>query len=109
MSKDDEKRIGDENHPKILQAFGGEYNDPALQGYVKSLGQLLAASSELPDRKWTFTLLDSDVTNAFALPGGYVYVTRGLLSLAETEGQLAAVIGHEIGHVTARQIGRAHV
>jgi predicted Zn-dependent protease len=108
MSKDDEKRIGDENHPKILQAFGGEYNDPALQGYVKSLGQLLAASSELPDRKWTFTLLDSDVTNAFALPGGYVYVTRGLLSLAETEGQLAAVIGHEIGHVTARHGAQRH-
>ena len=102
MSKDDEKRIGDENHPKILKEFGGEYNDPELKSYVKSLGQVLAASSELPDIKWTFTLLDSDVTNAFALPGGYVYVTRGLLSLAETEGQLAAVIGHEIGHVTAR-------
>ncbi len=102
MSKDDEKRIGDENHPMILKQFGGEYDDPDLKSYVKSLGQVLAASSELPDIKWTFTLLDSDVTNAFALPGGYVYVTRGLLSLAETEGQLAAVIGHEIGHVTAR-------
>jgi len=102
MSEDDEKRIGDENHPKILKQFGGEYNDPNLKSYVKSLGSVLAASSELPNIKWTFTLLDSDVTNAFALPGGYVYVTRGLLSLAETEGQLAAVIGHEIGHVTAR-------
>ncbi len=102
MSQADEKRIGDENHPKILQQFGGPYNDPELQNYVKSLGNVLAASSELPNIKWTFTLLDSEVTNAFALPGGYVYVTRGLLSLAESEAQLAAVIGHEIGHVTAR-------
>lgn len=102
MSQADEKRIGDENHPKILKEFGGPYNDPELQNYVRSLGDVLAASSELPNIKWTFTLLDSDVTNAFALPGGYVYVTRGLLSLAENEAQLAAVIGHEIGHVTAR-------
>lgn len=102
MSQADEKKIGDENHPKILKQFGGAYNDPALQSYVNSLGQTLAATSELPNVRWTFTLLDSDVTNAFALPGGYVYVTRGLLSLAENEAQLAAVIGHEIGHVTAR-------
>lgn len=102
MSSAEEKRVGDENHPKILQQFGGEYDNPELQSYVKSLGRVLAASSELPNIKWTFTLLDSDVTNAFALPGGYVYVTRGLVSLAESEAQLAAVIGHEIGHVTAR-------
>ena len=102
MSQADEKRVGDENHPKILKEFGGAYDDPALQNYITSLGQLLAASSELPNIKWTFTLLDSPVTNAFALPGGYVYITRGLLSLAEDEDQLAAVMGHEIGHVTAR-------
>ncbi len=108
MSQADEKRVGDENHPKILKQFGGAYDDPALQAYVTSLGQVLAASSELPSLKWTFTLLDSDVTNAFALPGGYVYVTRGLLSLAESEAQLSAVIGHEIGHVTARHGARRH-
>jgi len=108
MSQADEKRIGDENHPKILAEFGGAYDDPALQSYVSSLGELLAASSELPNIKWTFTLLNSDVTNAFALPGGYVYVTRGLLSLAENEAQLSAVIGHEIGHVTARHGARRH-
>lgn len=108
MSQSDEKRIGDENHPKILKQFGGAYEDPELRAYVSSLGQVLAASSELPNIKWTFTLLDSDVTNAFALPGGYVYVTRGLLALAETEAQLAAVIGHEIGHVTARHGAQRH-
>ena len=106
MSQADEKRVGDENHPKILKEFGGAYDDAELQSYVTSLGQVLAASSELPNIKWTFTLLDSDVTNAFALPGGYVYVTRGLVSLAESEAQLAAVIGHEIGHVTARHSAR---
>lgn len=108
MSQSDEKRVGDENHPKVLKQFGGAYDDPELQSYVKSLGQVLAASSELPNIKWTFTLLDSDVTNAFALPGGYVYITRGLVSLAETEAQLAAVIGHEIGHVTARHGAQRH-
>ncbi|MEQ9125302.1 MAG: M48 family metalloprotease, partial [Alphaproteobacteria bacterium] len=106
MSQADEKRVGDENHPKILKEFGGAYDDPELQSYVTSLGQVLAASSEMPNIKWTFTLLDSHITNAFALPGGYVYVTRGLVSLAESEAQLAAVIGHEIGHVTARHSAR---
>lgn len=108
MSPSDEKRIGDENHPHILREFGGAYDDPKLQAYVKSLGDVLAASSELPNIKWTFTLLDSEITNAFALPGGYVYVTRGLVSLAESEAQLAAVIGHEIGHVTARHSAQRH-
>lgn len=108
MSPAEEQRIGDENHPKIMKQFGGAYDDPKLQAYVTSLGNLLAASSEMPDAKWTFTVLDSDVTNAFALPGGYVYITRGLMTLAETEAQLAAVVGHEIGHVTARHSAQRH-
>ena len=62
----------------------------------------MAASSDQPDAEFTFTLLDSEVPNAFALPGGYVYITRGLLALAETEAEMAGVLGHEIGHVTAR-------
>lgn len=106
MSQADEKKVGRENHPKILEQFGGAYEDKALGNYVNSLGQRLAKQSELPNIGWTFTLLDSDVTNAFALPGGYVYVTRGLLALAENESQLAAVVGHEIGHVTARHGAR---
>ncbi len=102
MSQAEERQVGAENHPKVLEQFGGAYQDAGLRQYVDRVGQTLAAKSELPDIKWTFTLLDSDVTNAFALPGGYVYVTRGLLALAEDEDQLAAVVGHEIGHVTAR-------
>lgn len=102
MSPDDEIKIGAQEHQKILAQFGGPYQDKRIQAYVNDLGQRLAAESELPDLKWTFTVLDSDIINAFALPGGYVYISRGLMALADTEDQLAGVIGHEIGHVTAR-------
>lgn len=96
-----DQRAGDENHPKILAQFGGEVSDPALRAYVDGIGRRLAAQTEQPDARWTFTVLDSPVVNAFALPGGYVYVTRGLIALANDEAELAGVIGHEIGHVTA--------
>jgi predicted Zn-dependent protease len=102
MSPADEKRVGAEQHPQILEEFGGAYDDPQLGAYVASLGARLAAVSERPDLNFTFTILDSPVVNAFALPGGYVYVSRGLLALADNEAELAGVIGHEIGHVTAR-------
>jgi predicted Zn-dependent protease len=102
MSLQDGKEIGAEQHPKLLKQFGGEYDDPDLQRYVSSVGRLLAETSELPDLGWTFTVLNSPIVNAFALPGGYVYVSRGLVALAENEAQLASVLAHEIGHVTAR-------
>lgn len=96
-----DQRVGDQNHPKIVAQFGGEVQDAALKKYVRDIGNRLAAKSEQPNAKWTFTVLDSPVVNAFALPGGYVYVTRGLIALANSEAELAGVIGHEIGHVTA--------
>jgi predicted Zn-dependent protease len=102
LSPEREKQIGEQQHPLILQQFGGEYPDPELQAYVDRVGSQLAAASDLPDAEFTFTLLDTDVPNAFALPGGYVYITRGLLALAENEAEMAGVLGHEIGHVTAR-------
>ncbi len=102
MSPEDEVKVGAEEHQKILAQFGGTYQNAEIQAYVDRLGQQLAAKSELPELKWTFTVLDSEIINAFALPGGYVYISRGLLALADTEDQLAGVIGHEIGHVTAR-------
>jgi predicted Zn-dependent protease len=102
MSPADEIKVGAQEHQKVLAQFGGPYQDRKIQAYVNDIGQRLAAKSELPDLKWTFTVLDSDIINAFALPGGYVYVSRGLLALADTEDQLAGVLGHEIGHVTAR-------
>lgn len=102
MTPAQEKQIGAEQHPQIMQQFGGAYDDPALRAYVEEIGESLAAVSELPDLDFTFTLLNSEVANAFALPGGYVYITRGILALAENEAEVAGVLGHEIGHVTGR-------
>ncbi|MQA64841.1 MAG: M48 family metalloprotease [Alphaproteobacteria bacterium] len=102
MSAEEEQKIGDTEHPKLVAAFGGEVTDRDLVRYVDSVGQLLARASDLPNLKYTFTLLDSDMVNAFALPGGYVHVSRGLLALANSEAELAGVLAHEIGHVTAR-------
>lgn len=98
----DEKMIGLREHPKILAQFGGVYDDPSVAGYVASIGGRLAAATETPGLGFTFTLLNSPVVNAFALPGGYVYITRGLMALAQNEAELAGVLGHEIGHVVAR-------
>src|SRR5690606_32360043 len=77
MSEADEIAVGREQHPQIIAEFGGVYDDPEITAYVDSIGQFLASTSERPDLKFTFTVLDSPVVNAFALPGGYVYITRG--------------------------------
>ncbi len=98
-----ENQIGAEEHPKILTEFGGDYKDmPALNTYITSVGQFVAATAERQDVNYTFTVLNTADINAFALPGGYVYVTRGLLGLAVNEAEVAGVLGHEIGHVNAR-------
>jgi predicted Zn-dependent protease len=102
LSPEQEREVGAQEHPRVLQQFGGAYPDEELQAYVAAVGAQVAANSDLPDAAFTFTLLNSEIPNAFALPGGYVYITRGLLALAETEAEMAGVLGHEIGHVTAR-------
>jgi predicted Zn-dependent protease len=103
MSPQQEASLGAEEHPKILAEFGGAYDEkPNLNAYVNQLGQAVAANSERQDVEYTFTVLNSEEINAFALPGGYVYITRGLLTLANNEAEVAGVLGHEIGHVTAR-------
>ena len=101
MSEAQEISIGKENHPQILAEMG-EYKDAELQRYVKDLGQRLAKSSERPNLPWTFTVIDQPVVNAFAVPGGFIYITRGILGYLDSEAQLVGVLGHEIGHVTAR-------
>jgi predicted Zn-dependent protease len=101
MTTDEEIRIGRTQHPQILKEFGGRYETGTLGKYVDSIGQLLARTVERHDFKYTFTVLNSDIVNAFALPGGYVYITRGLLALAGSEAELAAVLAHELGHITA--------
>lgn len=102
MSRESEASIGAEQHAQIIKQYGGVYNNPKLQSYVNELGQKLARNTERPEVKYTFTLLDSPVVNAFALPGGYVYITRGLMAVANDEAELAGVLGHEIGHITGR-------
>lgn len=93
---------GRQAHEELLKADGGAYPDAKLQAYVSGVGQKLAANSHRAQLPWTFTVLDSPEVNAFALPGGYVYVTCGILAYMESEADMAGVIGHEIGHVTAR-------
>lgn len=104
LSKDDELKMGAEAAPQFTEQFGGEVPNAQLQAYVTRIGQKLAAGTEedFPSFPWEFTLLNSDVVNAFALPGGKVFITRGLARRMTNEAQLAGVLGHEIGHVTAR-------
>jgi predicted Zn-dependent protease len=101
LTEAQEISLGRQNDPKIRQQYG-VYNDPELQAYVQRMGERLAKKSHRPNLKYTFTVLDSDEVNAFALPGGYIYITRGILAYIQNEAELAAVLGHEIGHVTAR-------
>jgi len=101
VSAEKEAAAGAQAHPKITAAFGGVYDDPQIGLYVAQVAQKLAHASGRPV-SYRLTVLDSPVVNALALPGGYVYVTRGLLALAGDEAELASVLGHEIGHVDAR-------
>ncbi|MDA1091362.1 MAG: M48 family metalloprotease [Proteobacteria bacterium] len=108
MSRADELRIGAEEHPKMIKEFGGAYTDAKLRAYIKRTGLALARNSEVTDLPYTFTILNDDKVNAFALPGGYVYITRGLLALAGNEAEMAGVLAHEIGHVTARHTAQRY-
>jgi predicted Zn-dependent protease len=101
MSEPQEIAEGKKAHEQVLQEYTALKN-PKLQAYVNDIGQKLAKQSQRANLVWTFTVLDSPEINAFALPGGYVYVTRGIMAYMESEADLAGVIGHEIGHVTAR-------
>ena len=100
MSEKAQIKLGREQHQKVLAEMGA-YDDDAVQGYVTELGHKLALKSDWPKLEWTFTVVDTDDVNAFALPGGFVYISRGILPYLNSEAELAAVLGHEIGHVTA--------
>jgi len=88
-------------HPRILNTYGGEYSNPKLERMVAKVVGRLTVVSDNPNQTYRITILNSPNVNAFALPGGYVYVTRGLLALANDSAELAAVIAHEMGHITA--------
>ena len=89
-------------HQRILAAYGGVYNDPRLQATIEQTVERLVAASERPDLHYRVTMLNSQSINAFALPTGQLYVTRGLVALANDESELASVLAHEMGHVVAR-------
>jgi predicted Zn-dependent protease len=101
ISESQEIQLGLENDKAIVSEMG-LYDDDAMQAYIQELGQKLAARSERPDLNWTFRVIDDAVVNAFAVPGGYIYITRGILAHMNNEAELVSVVGHEIGHVTAR-------
>jgi len=101
LSEAQEVALGSQEHPNILSEYGAR-ETPALTRYVERVGEGLVRVSHRPHLTYHFTVLDSPILNAFALPGGYIYVTRGLLAELNNEAELAGVVGHEVGHVTAR-------
>ena len=107
LSEAEELAIGQQQDAEIRREMG-VYDDPALQRYVEDIGQQLARASHRPNLPWSFTIVDSPAINAFALPGGYIYLTRGILAYLDDEAELAGVLGHEIGHVTARHAAQAY-
>jgi predicted Zn-dependent protease len=112
VSADQEIAMGRDADRQVIATMG-LYDDPKIQDDVAVLGRKLAAKSERPNLPWTFRIVDDPVVNAFAVPGGFVYVTRGLMTHLNSEAELVAVLGHEIGHVTAKhgvtQMSRAQL
>jgi predicted Zn-dependent protease len=107
MSESQEIAIGQQVDVDIRREMG-VYDDPELQRYVADLGRRLAAVSHRPGLPWTFTVVDNAAINAFAAPGGYIYLTRGILAYMQDEAELVGVLGHEIGHVTARHAAQQY-
>ncbi len=107
MSEAQEIQLGQQADQQVRQEMG-LYNDPGLQEYIRSVGLKLARVSERPDLPWHFAVVDVPAVNAFALPGGYIYITRGILPFLDSEAQLAGVLGHEVGHVTARHAAQQY-
>ncbi|HEX6037895.1 M48 family metalloprotease [Longimicrobium sp.] len=101
VSEAQEIQLGQQSAQEVAQQIG-LVDDAALQQYVDGVGQRLARASERPNLPWRFQVVDDPTPNAFALPGGFIFVTRGMMDLMDSEAELAAVLGHEIGHVTAR-------
>lgn len=107
LSEQDEIRMGRNADPSVVESFG-LYDDPELASFLDQMGQEMAAISHRPHLTYTFRLLDGPVVNAFALPGGYVYFTRGILAHFNSVAECAGVLGHEIGHITARHSAKQY-
>jgi len=106
LSTSREISLGNQSAPQFTKQYGGEIPSETIRAYVADLGARLAAQSERAGLPWEFYVVDSSVVNAFALPGGKVFISRGMLSRLSNEAQLAGVLSHEIGHVTAKHIGQ---
>lgn len=106
ISESKELELGAQSAPQFIKQLGGEIPSDTIRRYVSKIGKKLAAISERPTLPWTFTVVDSKVLNAFALPGGHVFISRGLLAKLHDEAMLAGVLGHEVGHTTAQHIGQ---
>lgn len=102
VSTSEEISLGQQAFPRAVQQMGGEYGDPQLNEYVRRVGMKMAQVGQRPDLPYQFKVVNDSTPNAFALPGGFVAISRGLLAALENEAQLAAVLGHELGHVAAR-------
>lgn len=105
MSEQQEVSLGAGLHKQIIKKYR-PYNNAALQAYVNQIGQMLASKSHRNNIRYHFLVVDDPSINAFALPGGYIYITRGLMAYLNSEAELAGVLAHEIGHVTARHSAR---
>ncbi|MFV0591776.1 MAG: M48 family metalloprotease [Draconibacterium sp.] len=101
VSEEQEIAMGAQYHPSVISTFG-IYDNPQLQKFIQEKGNEMAKISHRPNLQYHFTILDSPVVNAFAVPGGYLYITRGILAQFNSEAELIGVLGHEMGHVTAR-------
>jgi predicted Zn-dependent protease len=101
VSEGDEVALGQQEAQKVAASMPALQHQP-VQDMVKRIGMGMAKDSERPSLPWNFTVLDDPVVNAFALPGGPIFITRGILTHMNSEAELASVLGHEIGHVTAR-------
>lgn len=97
-------QAGAQGHKEILSRFGGEIENAPLSAYVRGVANRIISRTRFAKERWTVTVLDSPVVNAFATQGGYIYVTRGLLALANSEAELAAVLGHEMAHITENHV-----
>jgi len=102
VSTQEEIELGQKTFPQVLQKMGGRFQDPELDQYLQRIGLQLARVSHRPELPYQFKIVNDSAPNAFALPGGQIAISRGLLVAIDNEAQLASVIGHEIGHVTAR-------
>src|SRR5437867_6141745 len=113
VSESQEIQIGQQSHEEVIRQFGVYDEKPELNRLVDTIGHRIASTSDRPHLPWHFTIIDTPMVNAMALPGGYIYITRGMLERINAEDELAGVLGHEITHVTARhaaaQMSRAQL